>query len=157
MTVAQLRKRLEPLTNRDVVYGIFFESVRAFEEYLIDFNKIRLEEGENVQGQIVGTYSRATELEALFGEGPRPIQPKVEGEPYNFQWTGGLFDGMKIEVFGDRAEFTSTDAKTNELRNKYGDIFGIQPQDYQEALRDKLIPDFINRFRKALGYATIGT
>lgn len=157
MTVAQLRKRLEPLVNRDVVYGIFFESVRAFEEYLIDFNKIRLEDGEDVFGNITGTYSRATELEALFGEGPRPIKPKVEGEPYNFQWTGGLFDGMKIEVFGDRAEYDSTDPKTQELLQKYGQILGIQEQDLAEAIRDKLYPDFINRFRKRLGYATIGT
>lgn len=155
MTVVELRNRLEALLNREVIYGIFFESVKAFEEYLIDFNKIRLEEGENVFGNEIGRYSRATELEYLFGEGPKPILPKIEGEPYNFQWTGGVFDGMKIEIFGDLAEFTSSDSKAPELEQKYGKIFGIQPQDYQEALKEKLFPDFINRFRIRLGYEPV--
>lgn len=155
-TVVQLRDRLLPLRNREVVYGIFFESVEAFQAYLVDLNQIRLEDGENVFGNVVGTYSRATELEYLFGEGPKPIQPKIEGEPYNFQWTGGLFGGMKIDIFSDRAEFTSTDPNTEELISKYGQILGLQPEDMEEALREKLFPDFIKRLRRFIGYETIG-
>lgn len=150
-TVLELRERLLPLKNRETVYGIFFESVAAFQAYLIDFNQIRLEEGEDVFGNLVGTYSRATELEYLFGEGPKPIKPKVEGEPYNFQWTGGLFGGMKIDIFSDRAEFTSTDGKTPELLEKYGQILGLQPEDLEEAIRERLFPDFMERLRGLLG------
>ncbi|BFP39494.1 hypothetical protein FGF1_03390 [Flavobacteriaceae bacterium GF1] len=156
-TVLQLRQRLAPLVNKEVVYGIFFESVKAFEAYLIDLNQIRLEDGEDVFGNLTGTYSKSTELESLFGEGPRPIRPKVEGEPYNFQWTGGLFDGMRIDIFSDSAEFDSTDPKTGELKRKYGQILGLQERDLEEAIRERLFPDFIKRFRQRLGYAAIGT
>lgn len=150
-TAVQLRARLEPLNDRDTVYGLFFEVVRSFEAYLIDLNQIRLDEGQDIFGDIIGTYSRATELESLFGDGPRPIEPKTEGTPYNFQWTGGLFDGMTIDIFPDRAEFTSKDSKTPELVAKYGDMFGLQPQDLDEALRDKLYPGFMKLIRNQLG------
>ncbi len=150
-TVIQLRNYLEPLKDKDTVYGLFFEVVKSFEAYLIDLNQIRLEEGQDVSGKLVGRYSRATEIESLFGEGPRPIQPKREGEPYNFQWTGGLFDGMTIDIFPDMALFTSKDSKTPELIAKYGDIFGLQPQDLNEALRDKLYPGFMKLIRNQLG------
>lgn len=150
-TAVQLRTRLEPLRDRDTVYGLFFDVVKSFEAYLIDLNQIRLEEGHDVFGDLTGRYKRSTELESLFGDGPRPIRPKTEGEPYNFQWTGGLFDGMFIEIFGDRAEFTSRDSKTPELVAKYGDIFGLQGQDLEEALREKLYPGFMQLIRNQLG------
>jgi len=150
-TAVQLRARLEPLRDRETVYGLFLDVVKSFEAYLIDLNQIRLEEGQDIFGDLIGRYSRATELESLFGEGPRPIQPKREGEPYNFQWTGGLFDGMYIDIFPDRAQFTSRDSKTPELIAKYGDMFGLQPQDLEESLREKLYPGFMKLIRNQLG------
>lgn len=149
-TVLSLKKRLETLNNREKVYGLFFGVVKRFEAYLIDLNLIRLEEGQDVTGKVTGTYSRATELESLFGAGPRPIKPKIQGQPYNFQWTGGLFDGMKINLFGDRAEFTSTDSKAPELIARYGELFGLQERDLVEALQDRLYPGFMELLRNQL-------
>jgi hypothetical protein len=146
-----LRDSIEQLFTRETIFEVFLESVKAFEQYLLDFNKLRLSEGEDIRGNIVGRYSRATELEALFGSGPRPIQPKREGEPYNFEWTGGLFGGMRL-VFGDReAIFDSTDSKTRDLVSKYGEILGIQQEDLTEAIRDRLLPDFLRRVKLRLG------
>lgn len=150
-TVVQLRQRLELLRNRDYIYGIFFEVVKRFEAYLVDFNQIRLEEGQDIFGNVFGRYSRTSELEYLFGN-PKPVKPKIAGQPYNFQWTGGLFQGMKIEIFSDRAEFTSTDSKTPELVAKYKDMFGLQKEDFEEALQNKLFPEFMILLRKQLGY-----
>lgn len=152
-TVLQFRERLAPLANKEKVYELFFEVVKSFESYLIDFNLIRLEEGEDIFGNIVGRYKRSTELEALFGEGPKPIKPKKEGEPYNFQWTGGLFDGMYIEFTKDSFTFTSKDSKTPELKVKYKNIFGLQERDLNEAMRDKLYPGFMKLIRNQLHLA----
>lgn len=149
-TVHQFRERLEPLANKEFLYSLFLGVVSGLQEYLLDFNKIRLEVGQDIFGRTIGTYSKATELESLFGQGPRPIKPKVEGQPYNFQWTGGLFDGMYIEFSKDSFTFTSKDQKTPELVAKYGDIFGLQEKDLQEALDNKIYPGFMELIRKQL-------
>ena len=149
-TAVQLRARLEPLKDRETVYGLFLDVVKSFEAYLIDLNQIRLEEGQDIFGDEIGRYSRTTELAAKFSQ-IKPIQPKKLGEPYNFQWTGGLFDGMYIDIFPDRAQFTSRDSKTPELIAKYGDMFGLQPQDLEESLREKLYPGFMKLIRNQLG------
>ena len=146
----QVRQRVQALNSKEVVYGILFEVVKRFEAYLIDFNLIQLEAGRNIRNELLGTYSRATEIEALLGDGPRPIRPKVEGEPYNFQWTGGLFDGMRLVVENNTATFTSTDSKTPLLVEKYGDIFGLTPENLAEAVKDRLFPAFTEEIRKRL-------
>lgn len=150
-TVLQLRERLKPLLSRETVYGILFDVIRSFEAYLVDLNLIQLEKGQDIFGREVGTYSRATELESLFGDGPKPRQPKVEGQPYNFEWTGGLFDGFTLEISGDTAIFTSRDSKTPLLKEKYGEIFGLQEGNLIEAIDTKIGPAFLIAFRKRIG------
>lgn len=149
-TIPQVQERVRTLNNKEAVYGVLFEVVRRFEAYLVDLNLIQLEAGKNPEGQLLGTYARSTELEALFGDGPRPIQPKVEGQPYNFQWTGGLFDGFTLQIDNDSATFTSTDPKVPLLTEKYGNLFGLSQEHLQEAVRDKLYPAFAEEIRKRL-------
>ena len=149
-TVLQVRERLGPLLSRETVYGILFDVIRSFEAYLVDLNLIQLEKGEDIFGKVVGTYSKATELESLFGSGPRPRREKREGQPYNFEWTGGLFDGFTLEITGTTATFTSRDSKTPLLQEKYGEIFGLQDENLQEAIREKIGPAFIKNIRKVI-------
>lgn len=150
MNLVQLQRNVQALDDKEVIYGLVFEVIKRFEAYLIDLNLLQLEEGKNPEGRILGTYSRSTELEALFGDGPRPIEPKREGEPYNFQWTGGLFDGMILTVENNTATFYSTDSKTPILLEKYGNIFGLSKEHLQEAVSQKIYPAFAQAFRARL-------
>lgn len=149
-TVLELRKNLSPLLSKETVYGLLFDVIRTYEAYLIDLNLLQLEKGEDIFGNVTGTYSRATELESLFGEGPRPIEPKREGEPYNYQWTGGLFDGMRMTISNKVATFSSTDSKAPMLKAKYGELFGLQDDHLLEAIQEKFYPDFMLLIRKQI-------
>lgn len=149
-TVLQLRERLKPLLSRETVYGILFDVIRSFEAYLVDLNQKNLEQGADIFGLLLGTYSRATEIESLFGDGPRPIKPKTEGEPYNFQWTGDLFGGMKLVIENNVAYITSDTPYTPELLDKYGEIFGLTDIDLAEAIQTRIGPGFIKSIRSTL-------
>lgn len=150
MSLIQLQRNVEALADIEEIYGILFDVIRSLEAYLIDLNLLQLEEGKNVQGQIIGRYSRATELFALFGSQIKPIEPKVEGEPFNFQWTGGFFEGFRLQIQGNTATFYSTDSKTPLLVEKYGDIFGLTEEHLQEAVTEKIYPAFVKAFRARL-------
>lgn len=62
------------------------------QEEITSLNKERLREGKNIDGSIVGYYTLFTENIARKSN---PRKPKRAGEPYNFEWTGSLFDSMK--------------------------------------------------------------
>ena len=89
--------------------------------------------GLNSKGKLIGRYSKATEGYAADPEN-RPRQPKIAGEPYNFEWSGGLFDEMFL-TFDSKGTYTlfSYDAKATFLKDTYGDIF-----DFTEAHNDRI-------------------
>ena len=89
--------------------------------------------GLDSKGKIIGRYSKATEGYAADPEN-RPRQPKIAGEPYNFEWTGGTFDEMFL-TFDSKDTYTlfSYDAKATFLKDTYGDIF-----DFTEAHNDRI-------------------
>ena len=79
--------------------------------------------GLDAKGKVIGRYSKATEGYAADPEN-RPRQPKIAGEPFNFEWTGGLFDELYL-TFDSKDSYTlfSYDAKATFLKDTYGDIF----------------------------------
>ena len=79
--------------------------------------------GLDAKGKVIGRYSKATEGYAADPEN-RPRQPKIAGEPFNFEWTGGLFDELYL-TFDSKDSYTlfSYDAKASFLKDTYGDIF----------------------------------
>lgn len=89
--------------------------------------------GLDSKGKLIGRYSKATEGYAADPEN-RPRQPKIAGEPYNFEWTGGTFDEMFL-TFDSKDSYTlfSYDAKATFLKDTYGDIF-----DFTEAHNDRI-------------------
>ena len=49
------------------------------------------------------------------------IKPKIEGEPYNFQWTGSTFASMAVKVENDESYSIFTkDGKEEFLKKTYG-------------------------------------
>ena len=108
----------------------------------------QLAKGKNSKGEIIGRYSAQTALYATID--PEPITDKVPGAPYNFQWTGGLFDGMKL-FFEDTKSYSlfSADEKAIFLEKQYGDIFTLTKQHNervnQEILRPEMYDEIIKR------------
>lgn len=147
-SISTMSQRLRTLQNEQLIISLVFEQIKRYEGILIDYVQGQLEKGQNPKGEVVGTYSRATELESLFGE-VRPILPKREGEPFNFQWTGGFFNGMFLQVNRDSALFGSND-KQALLEGKYGDLLGLQIKNWIEAKEQYILPAFISEIRKIL-------
>lgn len=89
--------------------------------------------GIDSKGKLIGRYSKATEGYAADPEN-RPRQPKIAGQPYNFEWTGGTFDEMFL-TFDSKDTYTlfSYDAKATFLKDTYGDIF-----DFTEAHNQRI-------------------
>ena len=127
---------------------IAFQQIRKFREILIDLQKIRLDKGESTTGRVFGTYSLRTQ-EIAQGESTR--QPKVFGEPYNFEWTGGFFDGMQLVFKGNTAEFISRDSKTPFLQTKYPGLLGLDDDSWTEFVNKHLYPAFMAEIRRMTG------
>lgn len=96
-------------------------------------------EGVDEFGQIIGTYSRATEM----------FNPeKLEGTPFTLYDTGEFYNSMMIEVFDDYIEINGDGLKvdefgqTTDLFQEYGyEIIGLTDES-----KEKLAQELIDRF-----------
>ncbi|WP_299116940.1 hypothetical protein [uncultured Winogradskyella sp.] len=87
-------------------------------EIILLLQETQLAKGLDAEGNLTGTYSRATEIISLF-EKPTPRKPKREGEPFNYEATGEFFDTMKL-LFKDAMTYDifTPEYKAKEL-NEY--------------------------------------
>lgn len=101
----------------------------------------------------MGVYSEKTE-ELAAREFTR--QPKIAGRPYNFEWTGDLFDGMKAKFTNSEIEIFSTAAHADEVVAKFsgtfGDetLFGLTEAHFKEFTSKKILPDLQKELLNAL-------
>lgn len=115
----------------------------------------QLGEGINSKGGVIGTYSRTSEQyadeERQASGGRTPRQDKIAGQPYNFEWSGGLFDNMFLH-FEDLKSYSlfSQDSKAKMLEEEYGDIFTLTKTNNEhinrEILRPLMFEEIINRY-----------
>ena len=149
----QISLNLKVLRNKDLFYAEVLRIAGQFEAYLVDLNQIQLSQGRNISGEIIGTYAAATEAIAASQNTRRP---KSAGTPYNFEWTGDLFDGMRIRVTSEYVEIFSTAPHAEILTETYGDvfgensIFGLTEENLAEFVRTKLSPEVQNYVWNAL-------
>lgn len=149
-TIIQFQERLQTLANREELERLVFYAIKETKKIAISLQKQQLSEGRNNEDKEIGTYSRSTELNYLFGKGPKPRQPKIEGEPYNFEDTGGLFDGMTLQFDKDQVSFWSTDEKTPFLVIKYKGLLGLDEYNLKNYVQNAVFPIFMREFRKVL-------
>lgn len=108
----------------------------------------QLSEGIDSSGKVVGKYSRNTPNYIDPTNPPR--QDKIPGTPYNFEWTGGLFDNFYLH-FEDLKSYSlfSQDSKAKMLEEQYGDIFTLTKANNerinQEILRPEMYEEIIRR------------
>ena len=133
-------------TAKALELSLFIEIKKA-EKHFIDAQKEQLNEGEDFNGKTIGTYSFATEL---ISKETKPRKPKIAGQPFNFEDTGGFFDGMVLDVFEDKASFWSEDEKTPLLVTRYKNLFGLQDEKLRKVIKSIVLPALLNTIRKDL-------
>ena len=106
--------------------------------------------GLDAKGKVIGRYSKATEGYAADPEN-RPRQPKIAGEPFNFEWTGGLFDELYL-TFDSKDSYTlfSYDAKATFLKDTYGDIFDFTEAHNYRINFEIIAPELDNKLTQKL-------
>ena len=106
--------------------------------------------GLDAKGKVIGRYSKATEGYAADPDN-RPRQPKIAGEPFNFEWTGGLFDELYL-TFDSKDSYTlfSYDAKATFLKDTYGDIFDFTEAHNQRINFEIIAPELDNKLTQKL-------
>ena len=93
MNVLDYKNKLNSIS----VQSILKDAVNRHRFQIIQLNQIELDQGKNYLGQVVGKYAKSTEL---IAKSENPRQPKKAGQPYNFEYTGALFDRMFIKYNG---------------------------------------------------------
>ena len=106
--------------------------------------------GLDSKGKLIGRYSKATEGYAADPEN-RPRQPKVAGQPFNFEWTGGTFDELYL-TFDSKDTYTlfSYDAKATFLKDTYGDIFDFTEAHNQRINYEIILPELDRKLTQKL-------
>ena len=111
--------------------------LKRLESFIIDLNQLQLSNNQNIFGASLGVYSEKTQK---IAEQESTREPKIAGRPYNFQWTGELFDGMYLIFTDNTADIFSKDPKAAFIEDKYGDIFGLTDNHRIELVTEKVIP-----------------
>lgn len=137
-------RKAQSITFEDVWQEVFKDE--QFKEEILDW--IRWEqlyaEGVDELGQIIGTYSRYTEI----------LNPeKPEGSPYTLYDTGAFYESLLITVLPDAIEINGDGLKTDEfgqttdLFAEYGyEIIGLTDES-----KTKLADELIERFQIEYG------
>lgn len=145
--MGDLLRRVSRVSFSDVWREVFKDE--QFKTEILDW--IRWEQlfadGVDELGQIIGTYSRYTEL----------LNPeKTEGTPYTLYDTGAFYDSLIITVLGDSIEIDGNGLKTDEfgqqtdLFQEYGyEIIGLT-EESKTKLAKELIEKFQFQFNKLL-------
>lgn len=146
-TLIEFQRRLQILDSQVSLDFLLFKEIERFKNIFIRLNKEQLSKGEDNEGDIFGEYTQATQEIAALGN---PRKPKIAGQPYNFEDTGGLFDGFEMIIENSTAQFWSTDSKTPELIVEYQGLFGLNPDNLQKVISTVILPAFLLSIRREL-------
>ena len=122
-----------------------FNFIRQLEGGLAVINRDTIfKKSEDIQGDPIGFYSRATQ-EITGGR-------KKEGDPFDLRESGTFLDSLYAKVQNDSILFDTTDSKKNKvLKNLLSqDIFGLQDDDLNDLLEQKLAPFMVIYYTQEL-------
>ena len=145
--LGSLLKKVQSISHSDVWERVFSDS--QLQEQVLDW--IRWDqlynEGVDELGQIIGTYSRYTEI----------LNPeKPEGSPYTLYDTGAFYESLVITVLSNAIEIDGDGLKTDEfgqttdLFQEFGyEIIGLTDES-KAKLAEELIERYEIELRKIL-------
>ena len=112
--------RLKSIEDRLPIYAnkIVLENAELL-IHLITQNQ--LAKGKDTSGSIVGVYFWTTEYKHAKDPYNRPREEKITGQPYNFDWTGELFETLSVRANANKGEFSiiSVSGKIDRLEKIY--------------------------------------
>lgn len=130
----QIRKTLTPRRISDDLFAF----IRTLESEFAKINRDTLnQKSQDIDGHPVGFYSQATELIT----GGR----KAKGQPFDLKETGVFLNSIYAKVEKESIFFDSRDPKLDEiLQNTLtDDLFGLQDEDLNRVIDEKILPFFI--------------
>lgn len=157
MNFKEAIKRAENLSPERVTKQLFQE-IRRIEDFLIDLNILQIQEHkdsfdntlENSNQFYTGFYSQAT---AAIAQRENPRKPKTAGQPYNFEWSGDFIDSFLIDIQNETISLNSTGTGSGDKAfffEGYTNLFGLTDDNLSKVVKEKLLPFFIDFFRKEL-------
>lgn len=147
----EFQQGLEKLSNTDYLVELLFNAIRNTEKIALSLQKQQLNEGRDNEDRLIGVYSKSTE--DRYGPGNQPRKPKIAGQPYNFEDTGGLFDNMLLLYDDNKVSFWSKDGKTELLVDKYQNLFGLDDYNLRNYLLNSILPVLIPNIKQVLKIA----
>lgn len=141
---------LQQLINEGFLINILFDAIQQTEKVALSLQKSQLDEGRDNKGGLIGEYTKKTEE---LAKNERTRKPKIAGEPYNFQYTGGLFDKMVLLYEKPNVIFYSKDSKTELLVDTYQNLFGLDDYNLNNYLANSIAPTILLRIKSTLRLA----
>ena len=145
--LGELLKRVEHLNDIEAWFDAFNEEIQDYVVYYLIQEQQLEKRGIDEDEDIIGLYSRVTEMINPF---------KKEGTPFTLYDSGDFFNSMFIKVLRDEfiieadGEKVSEDGKTANLFQLYGDgIIGLTEYN-KERLGIRLKENYIKYAREVL-------
>lgn len=124
-----------------------FKYIRSIEKEFLELEKKRIsEKSQDIDGNPLGFYSKATEL--ISGG------KKKAGDPFTGIDTGDWFKGFYMQEVSGVLRFGSKDPKTNDILKSDNwlsdEIFGLSDDELKAVIDQKLLPFFIENVKKLM-------
>ena len=124
-----------------------FDFIRSISKELIELNKKQInKDSQDIYGNAIGFYSRATEFLSL-GQ-------KKAGQPFTGEDTGSWLSRFYVTVLDNTFFFGSTDPKTDDILDSpywlSSDLFGLTDENLQMVIDTKFLPFIKEFYRKSL-------
>jgi hypothetical protein len=143
-TVKDVLSNLKKVNIQSLTAVVIKENTKE----IIEVNQKELREGKNFVGQTVGLYAKSTEL--ISKESPTPNQPKIAGQPYNFDWSGNLLEREFITYRNATIKFDSRGKGDNQkqLFVTINRLLGVD-ENGEKIINFKIIlPDLQKKFKQ---------
>lgn len=127
--------------NEQVIDSGILKIVQDTKNQAIDLNTKQLFEGRDANGQSLGGYRNPN-----YAAFKRSLNP---AGVVDLKLTGDFYQGFFAKTDSFPVAFDSTDEKTSELKQKYGEIFGLDQTSLEE-YRQEIKPEVQAYFSKLL-------
>lgn len=138
-TVKEMLNRLQSLDLHRIVKPLIGKN----KDLMLDLNRDQMVHGRRSDGSAIQPeYTYFTRLSKLR----KGMNPDV----VTLYDTGGFYRKMFLDVGADEIEIDSTDPKSEDLKDKYGEhIFGLTPGSREQYIED-VFPEFKEQIEQSL-------
>lgn len=143
-TVAEMLRRVKSVNIDELAMGI------------IESNKDKIVEKNQAQLEYEGINSKGNKLRRYASNSYAARKQRINGMPGfgvpDLRLTGAFYRGFTINVLSKKEfEITSTDSKTTDLTEKYGeDIFGLIPRKKLQVKTEIMMPQLRKQVKAIL-------